>query len=220
MLLTEFLESGGKLYNDNYGIFDDNILSARAKFIFGGREIRRDIAADDIPNAGQMAIDVYRDYLTQLFDYSKQFAPTGTRMNTITRGRTGNNSDTTTNDLTDTTANGGTVTTAEQATVTPNLISAVTRSAYNATPAKPSETTTNSGTAESSTNSTVTNNTTNTTTKTGTVSNVQIIDEQETVAERGTSGAAETREAFDKYIAPYDFLAREISNCCCSLIWG
>lgn len=219
MLLNEFLAAGGKLYNDNYGIFDDNILSARAKFIFGGREIRRDIAMNDIPNAGQMVIDVYRDYLKQLFDYSKQFAPTGSRVNTITREKTGNNSDTTTNDLTDTTTNGGTVTTVGQATDTPNLTTAVTRSAYNATPAKPAETTTNSGTNESSTNSTVTNDTTNTTTKKGTVSNVQTIDEQETETERGTSGATETREAFDKYIAPYDFLAREIVNCCCSLIW-
>lgn len=220
MLLSEFLTAGGKLYNDNYGIFDDTILNARAKFIFGGREIRHDIAADDIPNAGQMAIDVYRDYLRELFSYSEKFAPTASRVNTISRKKAGNNSGTITNDLTDTTTNGGTVTTVGSETDTPNLTTAVTRSAYNATPAKPAETTVNSGTNESSTNSTVTNDTTTTTTKGGTVSDIHKNDETETVTEHGTSGAAETREAFDKYIAPYDFLAREIVNCCCSLIWG
>lgn len=220
MLLSEFLTAGGKLYSDNYGIFDDGVLTARAKFIFGGREMRRDISADEIPNAGQMAIDVYRDYLRELFDYSAKFAPTASRVNTISRAKNGDNNGTTTNDLIDKSANGGTVTTVGTASDTPNLTTAINRSAYNAATAKPAETTVNSGTNESSSNSTVTNDTTSTTTKTGTVTDVQQYSENETVTERGTAGAAETREAFDKYIAPYDFLAREIVNCCCSLIWG
>lgn len=219
MLISEYISSGGLLFNDNYGIFDTDTLTARVKYTFGSRTIREDVPQSDLPIVGQMCVDVNKDLLKQLFDYSAQFNPNAVINRTISRETTDNDTNTRTNDLTDTTKNTGTVTTAGEGTDTPNLTTATTKSAYNATAAKPAESVAQTGTNQTTTNGTTTNDLTTATTRGGTIADVAEKHGVETVKETGVGGADEIRAAFEKYIQPYDYLARLLTNDLCYLIW-
>lgn len=219
MLISEYISAGGLLFNDNYEIFNTDTLTARIKYTFGSRTIREDVPQSDLPNVGQMCIDVNKDLLKQLFEYSAQFNPKAVISRVISRETTDNDTNTRTNELTDTAKNTGTVTIAGEGTDTPNLTTATTKSAYNATAAKPAESVTQTGTNQTTTNGTTINDLTTVTTRGGTVADVAEKHGIETVKETGVGGADEIRAAFEKYILPYDYLARLLTNDLCYLIW-
>ena len=227
MFLKDFITSGGAIFSNTYGIFDAETLNARATCLFGFRTIRGDIPAEGLTACGQNVIDTQKPFLTAMFEATAKFNPFGTARREITHSGTdtenSENTATKTNTGTRTTTNAGTVTTAGTATDTPNTTTSTTKSAYNATEAKPAESVTSSGTIDSTTSGTTTNNLTDTTTDnltentSNTASNSRSYNDKTT--EFSVSGAAETEAAFRKYIQPYDYLAREIVNTICELFW-
>ena len=168
MYLKEYISSGGALYSNSRGIFDENTLSARITCLFSYRTIRGDMTPEDIAAAGQTIIDTQEPFLKAMFDVASKFNPFGTARREITHSgaetEDSENTATKTNTGTRTTTNTGTVTTAGTATDTPNTTTSTTKSAYNATEAKPAESVTSSGTIDSTTSGTTTNDLTDTTT--------------------------------------------------------
>ena len=227
MYLKKYVSDGGALFNNSYGIFDNNTLTARAVCLFGWRTMRDDYPTDEIAAIGQNVIDTQKPFLTAMFDVTAKFNPFGTARREITRSGTdtdnAENTATKTNTGTRTTTNAGTVTTAGTSKDTPNTTTATTKSAYNATATKPAESVTNSGTIDSVTSGTTTNDLTDTTTDNLTESNSATSNNSRSYNDKTTeisvSGAAETEAAFRKYIQPYDYLAREIVNAICSGVW-
>ena len=227
MYLKEYISSGGTLYNNSRGIFDESTLSARITCLFSYRTIRGDMPPEDIAAAGQSIIDTQEPFLKAMFDVASKFNPFGTeRREIVHSGTDTENSETTatkTNTGTRTTTNSGTVTTAGTSKDTPNTTTATTKSAFNATEAKPAESVTSSGTIDSTTSGTTTNDLTDTTTDdlseaaTNSGNNNRSYNDKTT--EVSVSGAAETETAFRKYIQPYDYLAREIVNATCEAFW-
>lgn len=227
MYLKQYVSDGGALFTNTHEIFDGNTLTARAVCLFGWRTLRDDYPADEIAAIGQNVIDTQRPFIAAMFSVTEKFNPFGTARREITHSgnETANreNSETKTNTGTRTVTNTGTVSTAGNVTDTPNTTTATTKSAYNATAAKPAETITNSGTNTAETSGTTTNdltetatnNLTDTTAATGNDTRIY----SDTTTETSTSGADETEKAFRKYIQPYDYLAREIVNAICSGVW-
>lgn len=227
MFLKDYISGGGLLFNNNYGIFDSDTLTARITCLYGGRTIREDVAADELAAMGQNVIDTQKPFLTAMFDVTTKFNPFGTARREITHSGTETedteNTETKTNTGTRTTTNTGTTTTSGNVTDTPNTTTATTKSAYNATAAKPAETVVNSGTNTAETSGTTTNDLTDTTTDDLTESNSATSNNNRSYNDKTTetsvSGAAETEAAFRKYIQPYDYLAKEIVNNICELYW-
>lgn len=227
MFLKDFIAGGGAMFTDAGGLFDAGTLTTRATLLFGYRTIREDIPADSIAAAGQNVIDTQRPFLTALFDYASKFNPfqTARRETTHTGAETEDteNSATKTNTGTRTTTNSGTITTEGNATDTPNVVTSITKSAYNATESRPAETTTNSGTNTAQSSGTTTNDLTDTTTDNLTETTSDSTNSSRSCNDKTTeysvSGADEIQRAFDKYIQPYDYLAREIVNQICNLFW-
>lgn len=227
MYLKDYISSGGALFTNNYGIFDNDTLTARATCLFGYRTIREDIPADELASMGQNVINTQKPFLTAMFDVTAKFNPFGTARREITHSgaetEDSENSATKTNTGTRTTTNTGTTTTSGNVTDTPNATTTTTKSAYNATESRPAETVTNSGTNTAETSGTTTNDLTDTTTDdltaTETASGNNSRSYNDKTTEVSVSGAAETEAAFRKYIQPYDYLAREIVNTICEMYW-
>ena len=78
MYLKEYISSGGALYSNSRGIFDESTLSARITCLFSYRTIRGDMSPEDIAAAGQSIIDTQEPFLRALFDVSIYFNPFGT----------------------------------------------------------------------------------------------------------------------------------------------
>lgn len=243
MFLKDFISGGGAMFTDTGGLFDADTLTTRATLLFGYRTIREDIPVEDIAAAGQNVINTQKPFLTALFDYAEKFNPFATARREVTTSglddtdtedsgtKTNTGTKTTTNTGTKTTTNAGTVTTEGNATDTPNVVTSITKSAYNATESRPAETTTNSGTNTAQSSGTTTNDLTDTVTDDLTAETTDNLTEttnkngknsriySEIVKEQSVSGAEEIQRAFDKYIQPYDYLAREIVNQICNLFW-
>lgn len=243
MLLNAFLGAGYHLFENTRDIFDGNLLVGRISAIYGTRTMRNDCTPAQIEQIGQNVIDCNQSILEQLFDYAEQFNPT--RQNQTTTTKTGDKTDiitddttrkntgdrTTTNNTTDTTTNTGTTTTTGNTSDTPNNVVSLTKSAYNATEQKPAETTTTTGTNTATSTATATDDLTAKTQKTGTITNTDDLTEtnsrdytlhntySDTSTTYGVSGTDEIRAAFDKFIAPYDYLAKILTAEVCELIW-
>lgn len=213
MYVKEFVGvESNKLYNDSLGLFDDNVLRGRILAKFSYRTIRADLTPAEIAAFGQNVIDSQRPYLSAMFAYANNFAPEKQNSFTTEKAGTGNKTDT----VSENTTNTGGVTVTGSATDTPNSTTAITKSAYNATESRPAESTTISGENTATTNSTKTNDLQSTRETSNTGEN----NYSETVTVSGVSGATDIALAFEKYIQPYDYLAREIINAVCELTWG
>lgn len=212
MFVKNFLNvETNRLFNDNKGLFDSDVLITRIKLKFSYRTMRDDLTNDEIANFGQNVIDSQIPYLTALFNYAEKYNPM--RQNTFTTEKTGNTQNTETAE--ETTANTGTVSNIGSATDKPDSTTNTTKSAYNATERRPAESVTISGENTTTTNSTTTNDLSETKNKNGNSAN----NYSETVTISGVSSANEIAIAFEKYIQPYDYLAREIINAVCQLTW-
>ena len=227
MYLKEYISSGGALYSNSRGLFDESTLAARITCLFSYRTVRADMSPKDIAAAGQTIIDTQEPFLKAMFEVTAKFNPLGTARREITHSGTdtenSENTATKTNTGTRTTTNTGTTTSAGNMTDTPTATTTTTKSAFNATESRPAETVTNSGTNTAETTNTTTNDLTDTTTDNLTESTSNTANNSRSYNDKTTefsvSGAAETEAAFRKYIQPYDYLAREIVNTICELFW-
>ena len=227
MYLKEYISSGGALYSNSRGIFDESTLSARITCLFSYRTIRGDMSPEDIAAAGQSIIDTQEPFLRAMFDVASKFNPFGTARREITHSGAENTESATTSNKTNTgtrtTTNTGTTTSAGNMTDTPTATTTTTKSAFNATESRPAETVTNSGTNTAETTNTTTNDLTDTTTddltEAATNSGNNNRSYNDNTTEVSVSSAAETEAAFRKYIQPYDYLAREIVNATCEAFW-
>lgn len=211
MYLIDYLNDGNVLYTDIRELCDSDMLMTRIKLLFSYRTIRAGLSVSVIPQFAQNVIDTEYEFLKQLFDYSAQFNPQ--KQNVFTTTKTGDNSGTTGGtDTTDSTTHNTTTT---NATNTTTATADTTRSAYNATENRPYETNAANNTATT----TGTDNSDGTGKTTVTKSNTQSGKFSENTTVSGVSSADDIRIAFEKYIQPYDFLAREICNAVCDLVW-
>lgn len=212
MYVKEFLNvETNKLYTDNRGLFDNTILQTRILLKFSYRTIRDDLTPEEITAFGQNVIDSQSPYLSALFDYAAKYNPM--RQNTFTTEKAGNSQNTENGE--ETTTNTGTVSVVGNATDTPNSTTNTTKSAYNATESRPAESVSVTGENTTNTTGTTTNNLSETHNKNDTANNQY----SETVTVSGVSSAEEIATAFEKYIQPYDYLAREIINAVCAMTW-
>lgn len=211
MFLIDYLNAGNALYTDIRGLCDSDVLMTRIKLNYSYRTIRQGLAISVVPQFAQNVIDAEYAFLKQLFDYSEQFNPL--RQHNITTSRTGNNSGT--SGGTDTTDNTSHTTTTANGTDTTTTTTDTTRSAYNAAESRPYESDNASGTSTT----TGTNNADGTAKTTHTANNTTSGNFSENTTVSGVNSADDIRKAFDNYIQPYDYLAREITNAVCDLIW-
>ncbi len=223
MYLFEWLSNPENFNIDTYDIFDKAILKGRMIAIYNYRSMRADVDNEQLNAIAQNTIDIAKPYLAQLFNYANQFDPAKLRQ--IVRERSGTNSDSSSNQIDDSTqSQSNTVITPElSTTVEPNLITtdSATRSAYNATEQRPYESATSSQTGTTTTHNTgkSTSDTKgdNIYTRLQNGSNKGNFAEKST--EYGVESPSELADAFEKYIQPYDYLARMICGDICKVIW-
>lgn len=73
LTLKEYLKNGNPLITNSYNIFDITTLTTRIKTKYGRRLIRWDIEIDEVSEIAQNAVDMYKDYLEEIFDFPKQY---------------------------------------------------------------------------------------------------------------------------------------------------
>ena len=93
MTLYEYLGSN-TLISNTYNIFNYNFLATRLKVLYGSRTIRPEI---DISEAAQNYVDIYKNYLSALFQFDNEYNPMNAFEDTVIRegyDNTQNSSDT------------------------------------------------------------------------------------------------------------------------------
>lgn len=71
--LKEYLKTGKPLITNSYNAFDIPTLTTRIKTKYGRRLIRWDIEIDEISEIAQNAVDMYKDYLQEIFQLPQEY---------------------------------------------------------------------------------------------------------------------------------------------------
>lgn len=71
--LKEYLKAGNPLITDNYNIFDIPTLTTRIKTKYGRRFIRWDLEIEEVAEVAQNAVDMYKDYLQEIFQLPQEY---------------------------------------------------------------------------------------------------------------------------------------------------
>lgn len=71
--LKQYLKDGNPLLTNDYGIFSIPILTTRIKNKYGRRLIRWDIDIDEVADNAQNAVDMYANYLSEIFKFPEEY---------------------------------------------------------------------------------------------------------------------------------------------------